>query len=174
MNGPAFSRPQGHGQTFPPHVEPRDAEALRGSQQLRAIDPNLIVVLDKSRHVYQVWGPSLAAGGWVPIVDCQDDAGRPYRGRVPWELIAQALVQAREGEYACDRARRENDAREAQLEREHSDRFGDALRYARRAVQGELRGYGRHSAEDVAIGFRNADEGRLKAPPKGRVIYAAR
>jgi len=94
--------PRNQGRMLPQWLDTRDAEAVRGSTRVRTVDRNLIVGRDRRRGVFQVWGPSLNAGGWLPICDCQDDEGRPFRGPVPWEVIVAALVQARGGELSAD------------------------------------------------------------------------
>jgi hypothetical protein len=166
-------KPRGQGRMLPHFIDTKDPEAVRGTYQLRRIDANLTVGLDRRRHVYQVWGPSLSAGGWVPICDGPDDDGRPYRGTVPWELICHALIQARDGEPACDRAARENERREAELAARHGAEVTDALRFGRRAIAGERSGWGRWSGQEVAEAYARQAYGE-KPGPTGRKIYIAR
>lgn len=164
--------PRGQGRSFPVWLSVQDPEALRGTLALRTVDPNLTVGLDVRRGVYQVWGPSLDVGGWTPICDCQSDDGIPFRGSVPWPLIVRGLIQAREGELGPDRAARENAGLEAAAARVFESRLEEGSRYAARAVNGEVEGWGRCDGRDLDDAFRCADEGRSKVEPRGRVHFA--
>jgi hypothetical protein len=163
-------RPKNHGRLLPGWVDTSDPEAIRGSYQIRRIDANLVVALNRRSQVYEVWGPSITAGGWVPICECRDDEWRPYRGSVPWPLIVQALLNAREGEPACEVAARRNEERAARDERQRGDELREALRYAHRAVNLECRGASPYPVRDVVEGYMNARDGRAKMRATGRVI----
>jgi len=141
------------GRVLPQWLATTDPEALRGTQRLRTVDRNLIVGLDRRRGVFQVWGPSLSSGGWVPICDCQDDEGRPFRGFVPWDLIAAALIRAREGELSADIVERHNERLYADEDRRVDERTADGAEFYARAVAGEREGWGRFAAEDVEAAY---------------------
>ena len=162
-------RMKGHGRTLPPYLDASHPEARRGTAHLRTVDANLIVAWNKSRHVFEVWGPSLEARGWWGICEVSNERGRPYRGVVPWELICAQFIEAREGELSADIAFRANEERGRQFEREHERRTEEGIKYFQRGIAGELGGYGRHSADDIADGWNHAAYGQ-KPAPRGQVV----
>jgi len=141
---------------LPVWLDTADPEAAKGSTRVRTVDRNLIVGVDRRRGVFQVWGPSLSTGGWVPICDCQDDGGRPFRGTVPWEVVVSALVQARGGELSADVVARHNEKLEQSQEAEFDRRVDEGARFYARAVAGEREGWGRWDAADVEAAYRKA------------------
>lgn len=163
----SLTRLRNHGRALPGWLDTRDPEAARGTVRLRTIDANLVVGLDRRRGVFQVWGPSLSAGGWVALCDCQDDAGEPFRGSVPWEVILASLVRARGGELSADVAARHNERLQRSADAALDDRIVEGARFYARAVAGEREGWGRWDALEVEDAFRCADEGRSKAEPRG-------
>lgn len=163
----------GQGRAFPAWLDTRDPEALRGTSRLRTIDPNLTVGLNLQTRAYEVWGPSIHFRGWVPICVCQDEQGRPWRGTVPWDRVIASLIQAREGELAPDVAAAHNEKIQRDVDDRERARVREGVKYYRKAVQGELEGYGRHRDQDVADGWRSANES-AKPQPRGRVISIAR
>lgn len=156
---------------LPVWLDTAEAEAERGSMRVRTVDRNLIVGMDRRRGVFQVWGPSVQTGGWVPICDCQDDRGQPFRGTAPWELVARALVQARGGELSADVAARHNEALDRSRELELDRQVEEGAKFYARAVAGEREGWSRWSTLDVEDAYRNASEGRSKAAPRGKVTF---
>jgi hypothetical protein len=163
-------RPRRQGRMLPEWLDTADAEAAKGGQHLRRIDPNLVVGRNRRTEIYEIWGPSLSAGGWVPICECRDDDWEPYRGHVPWARIVQALVNAREGEPACEVAARRNAEHAARMERERGEELRAALKYARRAVSLDAQGSCPYPVQDVIEGYFNARDGRSKMHAQGRVI----
>ena len=150
----------GTGRVLPAHLDTRGAEAVRGTNRVRAVDPNLIVGLDTRRGVHQVWGPSLSAGGWVPLMDVRDDLGVPYRGIVPWELVTAAILRGRAGgDQVADRIIRHNEDLVRRREAQQRAETGEKVRYCAHAVAREWSGDGRYSAEDMLAGLRQAESG---------------
>jgi len=152
---------------LPSWLDTRHPEAARGTTRVRSVDANLIIGRDLRRDVFQVWGPSLDAGGWVPLCDCQDDTGRPFRGAVPWELIVASLVQARGGELSVDVAARHNEALDRANDAALDRRLEEGAKFYARAVAGEREGWGRWDAAEVEDAYRMAMEGGGKAAPRG-------
>lgn len=167
MSMAVYQLPKNQGRMLPHWLDTRDPEAQRGSTRVRAVDRNLIVGRDQRRGVFQVWGPSLSAGGWLPICDCQDDTGRPFRGLVPWEVIVAALVQARGGALSADVAARHNDALDRSREEALDRQVDEGCRFYARAVAGEREGWGRWDHREVEDAYRMAQEGGGKATPRG-------
>jgi hypothetical protein len=165
--------PKNQGRMLPYWLDTGDPEAQRGSTRVRSVDRNLIVGRDRRRGVFQVWGPSLSAGGWLPICDCQDDRGRPFRGTVPWELVVAALVQARGGELSADVAARHNEALDRAKDAELERQVEAGAKYYARAVAGEREGWGRWDYRDVEDAYRMAQEGGSKAAPRGVRYFGA-
>lgn len=163
----AYQLPKNQGRMLPHWLDTGDPEAQRGSTRVRSVDRNLIVGRDRRRGVFQVWGPSLSAGGWLPICDCQDDRGRPFRGTVPWELVVAALVQARGGELSADVAARHNEALDRAKDAELDRQVEEGAKYYARAVAGEREGWGRWDYREVEDAYRMAQEGGSKAAPRG-------
>jgi len=148
-------RPRNNGRMLPAYLDAQHPEAVRGTTHVRTLDPNLVVGLDTRRTTFQVWGPSLAAGGWIAICDCQDDQGRPFRGTVPWERVCVALREAREGELSVDRAERENARLRAQTAAAADRELEEGAKYWARGIAGELHGWGRWDAADIARGWNS-------------------
>lgn len=165
------TKARGQGRMLPVWLDTGDPEAARGSVRVRTVDRNLIVGVDRRRGVFQVWGPSLQTGGWVPICDCQDDRGQPFRGTVPWEMVVGALIQARGGELSADVVARHNEALDRSREQELDRQVEEGARFYARAVAGEREGWSRWSTSDVEDAYRSANEGRSKAEPRGRVTF---
>lgn len=167
----AGSLPRRQGRMLPVWLDTSDPEAARGSVRVRTVDRNLIVGLDRRRGVFQVWGPSLGVGGWVPICDCQDDLGRPFRGAVPWELVISALVQARAGELSADVVQRHNETLDRNRDAELDRRTQEGAEFYARAVAGEREGWGRWDASDVEAAYQRQVNG-VKPAPSGRHVFA--
>lgn len=167
-----------HGHVLPGYVDTRDPEAVRGTNRVRSVDPNLLAVFNREQWgndgvqgMYQVWGPSVDAGGWVPLLDVMDDYGKPYRGVIPWELVVAAIVRGREeGEGVIDRILAHNERLQAADEARRRNDCREGVRYFRRAIAGEVSGWGRWSAEDVARGYRSAKDSE-KAAPVGQRVF---
>lgn len=162
--------PRGHGRWVPEWVDTQDPEAMRGTQKIRVIDRNLFVGWDRSKAAFVIYGPSIRAKGWIPLVVCQDDYGVPYRCPVPWDVICLSLLKAREGELACDIANQRNDERmnrEAEL---LMDRNREIARYAAGAVASEIAGNGRFDGRDLTDAVQCADEGRTKTEPRHKIV----
>lgn len=160
------------GRTFPAWLDLRDPEAMRGTVRVRSVDPNFTVGLDTRRQVYQVWGPALELGGYVPIMEVQDDRGVPYRGLVPWELVQHAIRRGRESTTsAVDRVAEHNRqltaSRKADMENEHLE----AAKYCEEAMVREFQGNSPWDARDVMDGYRSALTGSGKAEKRGLKVY---
>lgn len=163
------TRLRNHGRVFPVWLDTTNPEAQRGTTRLRAIDPNLTAGLDSRRGVMMVWGPSLEFGGWIPICDCQDDRGVPFRGHIPWEIILAELREAREGTLSADRVLAAQDRQMQERDAFLSRQAEEGAAFYRQAVAGEVSGSGRFSAEDVGQAWRRQVHGE-KPAPKGQII----
>jgi hypothetical protein len=160
---------RGHGRILPIWFDARDPEAQRGTVRLRSIDPNLIAGLNRKRGVYEIWGPSTVQAGWVPLVECSDDYGKPYRGNVPWDLICISIARARQdGESAVDRVLAHNERLRASRQATIDDRNRASVQYAQKAIADEWDSASRFSSADVMLGLKNADEGRSKRTAEER------
>jgi hypothetical protein len=155
---------------LPPYLDLRRDEAVRGTNRLRSIDPLLLVAWNTRRELYEVWGPSMLARGWVPICECSDDYGRPFRDQVPWELIMEGLIQAREGDQARE-ALEQNERMHASRQAALDAKNREGASYFDRAIVGEIEGWGRWDGRDVADGWNAAAHGQ-KPAPRGFKIYA--
>jgi hypothetical protein len=145
------------GGMFPAWLDTRDPEAVRGSNRVRAFDRNMVIGLDTRRWVYQLWGPSISAGGWVPIADVTDDYGQPLRGSgLVWDSVLLMVQRAREGaEAACDRVHAHNERlRASRLADMQADRR-ERTAYCAKAIGREVNGDGRYSAEDMVRGLNS-------------------
>lgn len=162
-------RAHGQGKALPWWLDTRDPEAIRGTTRLRTIDPNLIVGRNRKTKVFEVWGPSLHYCGWVAICECRDDQWNPWYANVPWERVVASLIEARDGMLAPDRAAAHNERLQAEMDARERDRVREGVKYYRRHVQGQDRGYGRHSDQDVADGW-HAALSSAKPAPRGQVI----
>lgn len=150
----SVTRMSGHGKTFPTYFDTQHPEAIRGTTRLRTIDPNLIVGWNGREARLQIWGPSIAFGGWTPICDVADDYGKPYLQQVPWELILAALLEMREGELSSDKLVRLDAERRAELDREQREMLAEGASYYQRGVSGELNGWGRN-LDTISAGWHN-------------------
>jgi hypothetical protein len=148
-------RPKNHGRTLPGYLDTQHPEAVRGTTHVRTLDPNLLVAWDPQRAAFVIYGPSLSAGGWVPICVCQDDLGRPFRGVVPWEIICATLRNAREGELSADIAARQNERMLAAADAARRRELEEGARYFARGIAGELEGWGRQDAADISRGWKS-------------------
>jgi hypothetical protein len=174
MSNPApYKRLKNQGRAFPLWIDTEDPDAKRGTIKLRTMDPNLTVGLNVRTHEYEVWGPSLEVGGWVPLCACLKDGGEPYRNPVPWDLIMVALRNAREGELSADWADRKNQEHLAAQEQQRTAFEEEALRFFLPAISGDLSGSGRHSGESAMDAWNRQTYGQ-KAAPKGRIISVGR
>jgi hypothetical protein len=156
---------------LPPYLDTKMPEAVRGTNRLRSIDPNLIVGWDTRRGVFTVYGPSIAFRGWVPIADCADDQGRPFRQIVPWELIMRGLVEAQDGPSSAEKALAHNERQHAARQADLDARNHAAAEYFDDAMQGEIEGWGRHRGQDVADGWKSATASQ-KPEPVGQRVFA--
>lgn len=167
---------RGHGQAFPPWLDTQDPDAVRGTRFVRSVDPNLTVGRNRRDGSYMLWGPSVSLGGWVPIAVCQDDNGVAFAAPVPWELIVQGIRrqydESERGLFAPQRAAARAEAWKDRQRRDSAARTNATLRYAAKAVAGEIRGSGRFDARDLMEGVVCADEGRTKTPPRFRKTYS--
>lgn len=164
-----FEPRHNHGREFPAELDLRDPDAKRGTLILRGIDRELVVGFNRRRHVYEIYAPSLSAGGWVHCVDAMNDQGRPLRSPVPWQDVAFAIKDARDSELTpVERVAQHNarlaDAEDRRLRQEAKEKVA----YVRPAIRAETLGASRHSTDDVMQALKNAENGTTKAPAKGQ------
>jgi hypothetical protein len=119
----------------------------------------------------------LSAKTWVPLTECYDDAGRYFRGVVPWERIATGIRQqmndAEKGIFVVDKVKAHNDRLDRQKDAKFEDEVRDSMRYSRKAIAQEADGNTpRWTGKEVAEGYLMARDGRSKRAPVGRKIFA--
>lgn len=161
---------------FPSWFDTSNPEAQRGTKFLRSVDPNLLVGFDTRKGCFTICGPSLSAKTWVPLTDCYDDQGRYFRAFVPWEKIAagvkQQMADAERGIFVVDRVKEHNARLDREKEAAFEDEVRSSMKYARKAIATEYDGASRWSGREVAEGYVMARDGRSKAAPVGRKIFA--
>lgn len=148
---------QGHGRMLPVWLDTQHPTAVHGTARVRSVDREFLVGLDRRRMVFQLWGPSIYAGGWVALQDVTDDFGRPLPpNEIAWELLTAALIRGREeGLNAAERVRDHNARLQAQQEKAGADDRRERVGYFQKAVYRELDGDGRWNAQDVERGYRS-------------------
>lgn len=167
-----MTRFRNHGRMFPASFDTSDAEAKRGTARVQAIDRNLIVGRNTERGWYELWGPSISAGGWVLLLIVSDGQGRPYRANPPWDDVCAAILRGRNGaaRIAEEVAEHNERVHEASM-RAASERGRDGCEFFRKAVVGEAEGWGKWSGDEVAAAYRRQTYGD-KPAPKGRLIFS--
>jgi hypothetical protein len=111
-------------------------EAKRGTQILRAFDPQLLAGFDphmgydfatgRRLHsgCYTIWGISQSLGR-VPLLPCENPDGSPQAAPVPWEWWVAQLAEMREGPLACERAAKANEQLQASIDAEEEARISE-------------------------------------------------
>lgn len=164
-------QPRNHGRMLPPWLDTTDPHAQVGTTYVQAVDRELLVGVDRRRGAYTIWGPSFSAGGWVHLLDVQDDRGTLLLPpAIHWGRVAAAIERARTTDQVADiQAHNEHLRRSRQAEQQDYQR--ETALYVAAAVGAEARGASRFPTADVLTGLRNAGEGRSKREPVGRVIF---
>lgn len=164
-------RLQNHGRSWPHWMSAADLEARRGTIRVRAVDPNLICLRNERKGWWEVWGPSISAGGWVSLMVVCDDRGRAWTQNPPWELVVNAIVRGRERALSiADEVEAHNASVRAAQEKLDQDRGADGCEFFRKAVAGEAEGWGRWKADDVAAAWKRQTFGE-QADPAGKVTF---
>lgn len=159
----ALTRTRGQGRLLPWWIDTQDPEAARGNRMIRTVDPNFVVGRNGRTGRFEIWGPSLSAGGWVQLQEVRADDGTPFLGTVPWEQVVRVMLAARESaETAVDRVYEHNRRLDASRRAAQRNEFREKTHYFAKAVGREFHGDGRWNAADVSKGFHLADQGRTR------------